>query len=448
MNQDLQTVIEAQIEKSQNFVARFTYDLLVEWGMSHENAKFINVLVLLALLMVTSYVLHFLVFKATRTVLKALVRKNQKSFIKKLIDHRFSYVIAMIVPLLVISESLPVVFEFYPGLLKLMQWVIQLLSVLLFVQVCMVIVRSIGDKLKENTTFAQRPIESYIGVVRIIIYLFAAIFLFSKFTGKDPLAFFGVLGAASAILLLMFKDTIMGFVASIQVATNDMVRIGDWITMPAFGADGDVLEITLATVKVQNFDKTITTIPTHNLISSSFINWRGMQEFGGRRIKRSLIIKQNKIRYVLNEELEHFKKIQGIRNYIIEREQEINEHNQRLNIDKTLPINGRNFTNAGIFRKYAQWYIENHPGVSKDKIIMLRQLQPTEHGMPFEVYLFANTVSWVPYEETMADIFDHLIAAVPYFDLEIYEAPTGTDFDSESKFQLLNPEDLNDLSIK
>lgn len=443
MNQDLQTVLETQIEKSQNFVARFTYDLLVNWGMSKDNAKLINVLVLLFLLIVAAYILHFLVFKATRSVLKILVRKNEKSFIKKLINHRFSYVIAMVIPLLVISESLPVVFEFYPGFLKLTNWMVQLLSVLLFVKICMVLIRATADKLKENTTFAQRPIESYIGVIRIIVYLFAAIFLFSKFTGKDPLAFFGVLGAASAILLLMFKDTIMGFVASIQVATNDMVRIGDWITMPAFGADGDVLEISLATVKVQNFDKTITTIPTHNLISSSFINWRGMQEFGGRRIKRSLIIKQNKIRYVLNEELEHFKKIEGIKNYIIEREKEINDHNQKLNIDKSLPINGRNFTNSGIFRKYAQWYIDNHPGVAKDKIIMLRQLQPTEFGMPFEVYLFANTVNWIPYEETMGDIFDHLIAAVPYFDLEIYEAPTGTDLEKASNYKELNPEDLN-----
>lgn len=442
MDETIKASIEENIEASQNFIAQFTYELLVKWGVGEKSANFVNMLVLFALLIVAVYVIHFLIFKGLRMFLKFIAKKRSRGYIQKLIDHRFSHAVAMIIPLIIITQSLPVVFEFHPRLLKLMVGLTKLLSTLLFIRILMIIVRAVADKLKENTTFAQRPIESYIGVLRIIIYFFGAIIIYSQFTGKNPAAFFGVLGAASAILLLMFKDTIMGFVASIQVATNDMVRIGDWVTMPDFGADGDVLEISLTTVKIQNFDKTITTIPTHNLISSSFINWRGMQEYGGRRIKRSLIIKQNTIRYVLDEELEEFKKIQGIRDYIIKRKKEIDEFNEKRNIDKSLAINGRNFTNAGLFRRYAQWYIDHHPGVDKKKIIMLRQLDPTPHGIPFEVYLFANTVNWIPYEGTMADIFDHLIAAVPYFGLEIYESPTGTDLDRVSKEQL-NTEDLN-----
>jgi miniconductance mechanosensitive channel len=263
--------------------------------------------------------------------------------------------------------------------------------------------------------------------VKIIFYLFGAIIIFSKLTGKDPVAFFSVMGAASAILLLMFKDTIMGFVASIQVTTNDMVRIGDWIEMPKYGADGDVIEMTLTTVKVQNWDKTITTLPTHVLITDSFKNWQGMREFGGRRLKRSIMIKQSTIRYIKDDELDRFKAIQGIRDFITERKLEIDLHNERIGADRRIPVNGRNLTNAGLFRKYATWYIENHPGVHKDKTIMVRQLAPTEHGLPFELYLFTNTVAWVGYESIAGDIFDHLIAAVKYFDLEIFEVPTGTD---------------------
>src|SRR5690606_9755384 len=251
-------------------------------------------------------------------------------------------------------------------------------------------------------------------------------------TGKSPVAFFSVMGAASAILLLMFKDTIMGFVASIQVTTNDMVRIGDWIEMPKFGADGDVMEITLTTVKVQNWDKTITTIPTHMLIADSFKNWRGMQEYQGRRLKRAIIIKQSSIRYIADDELGRFKKIQAISAYIDERKAEIDLHNQKIGADRVVPVNGRNMTNAGLFRKYASWYVENHPGVHKEKIIMVRQLAPTPQGLPFEFYLFINTVAWVQYEPIAADIFDHLIAAVKYFDLEIFELPSGNEFNISS----------------
>ena len=297
----------------------------------------------------------------------------------------------------------------------------------MIINILMSALNAFGDGIKTNEKFKYRPIKSYLQVVQIILYLFGVIALFSQLTGKDPVAFFSIMGAASAVLLLMFKDTIMGFVASIQVTVNDMVRLGDWIEMPKYGADGDVIDINLTTVKIQNWDKTVTTVPTHTLISDSFKNWRGMVEFGGRRCKRPIIIKQASIRYVGDSELEKFKQIQGIRTYIDQRKAEIDLHNTRINADRSLLLNGRNITNAGLFRQYANWYIENHPGVHPDKIKVVRQLDPTTAGLPFEFYFFTNTIKWVEYEGIVGDIFDHLIAAVKYFDLEIFELPSGND---------------------
>ncbi|MEM6517542.1 MAG: mechanosensitive ion channel domain-containing protein, partial [Bacteroidota bacterium] len=223
------------------------------------------------------------------------------------------------------------------------------------------------------------------------------------------------------IVLLIFKDTILGFVASIQVAINDSVRIGDWITMEKYGADGDVIEINLSTVQVQNFDMTITHIPTYALISDSFKNWRGMQSSGGRRIKRSILLTAKSIKYLTNEHIEKLKNIQLIEKYLQNIQQKIQKHNSEKGVDKTTLINGRNLTNVGVFRKYLQTYIENNSAVNKDMTIMVRQLAPTPQGVPLEIYCFSSDKRWKNYEFVMSDIFDHALAAVPYFDLEIFE---------------------------
>ncbi len=440
-NFKMERTLEDNFQRSSNFISRYSYDQLVQWGVSEQWASYVNLFVLLALTVFMVYLLQFIVFKTIRYFLFRLTKSNKRAFLKQLMQHRFSHFLAMIAPVTLIYTAIPIVFDDFKFFINPLNTLLGIYAVLMVIWIVSAVINAVGDILRTQSSFRQRPIESYLQVVRIILYLFGAIVVFSQLTGKSPVAFFGVLGAASAVLLLMFKDTIMGFVASIQVTTNDMVRIGDWIEMPTYGADGDVLEITLTTVKVQNWDKTITTIPTHALISSYFVNWRGMQEFGGRRIKRSIIIKQSTIRYLADEELDRFRKIEGIRDYIKERKDEIDAHNLKLNIDRSLPINGRNLTNAGLFRKYAQWYIENHPGVHKDKTVMLRQLAPTPHGLPFEVYLFTKTVAWVQYEAIMADIFDHLIAAVPFFDLEIHEDFAGTDYTNRSAtIKTISPE--------
>jgi miniconductance mechanosensitive channel len=278
--------------------------------------------------------------------------------------------------------------------------------------------------LKQIPRYSDKPIDSFIQVFNIVIWLFGITVIISKIfdiNSKDVLT---ILGAISALIILIFRDTILGFVASVQVAINDMIRIGDWITMEKFGVDGDVVEINLATVKVRNFDNTTTTIPTYSLISDSFQNWRGMTDSDGRRIKRHILLKASSIRFLEESELIDLKKIELISNYIDKRKTEIDKYNSTNNVDKSISINGRNMTNLGLFRKYISQYLHKHPGLNKDLVMMCRQLQSTTYGVPLEVYAFSKDKKFENYEYIMADIFDHIIAAVPYFDLEISEIPT------------------------
>lgn len=418
--------LEENLQKSSNFINKYSYDQLIAWGIDEKWASYVNLLVLLSITVIGVFIVHFVVWRFFRQLLIWLTSEKRR-FLSYLKNNRFAYSLALIAPVGLIKASIPIVFDNFPSFIKPLSAILEVYVVFMVITILMSILNAVGDNLRENSSFRQRPISSYLQVIKIIFYLFGAIIIFSKLTGKDPVAFFSVMGAASAILLLMFKDTIMGFVASIQVTTNDMVRIGDWIEMPKYGADGDVIEMSLTTVKVQNWDKTITTLPTHVLITDSFKNWRGMQEFGGRRLKRSIMIKQSTIRYIKDDELDRFKAIQGISDFVTERKLEIDLHNEKIGANRSIPVNGRNLTNAGLFRKYSTWYVENHPGVHKEKTIMVRQLAPTEYGLPFEFYLFTNTVGWVGYEAIAGDIFDHLIAAVSYFDLEVFEVPTGTD---------------------
>lgn len=419
--------METSIEKSSNIISRYSYDLLVKWGVDQSIAAYVNLFVLLFILIVLVYIVQYLVRRILKAGLQRLAKTANLDFFRFLLNNRFPHYLALIAPFSLVKNSIPVVFDDFPGLIKPLNVVMEIYMVFMIISIIMSLIRSGSDVLKLRPAFHAKPMESYLQVIRMIFFLFGAVAIFSSITGQSPAAFFAAMGAASAILLLMFKDTIMGFVASIQVTTNDMVRIGDWITMPKYGADGDVMEINLTTVKVQNFDKTITTIPTYTLISDSFQNWRGMQDSGGRRIKRSIVVKQSSIRFIKDEELPRFKQIQGIQDYIRSRSEEIRQHNERIGADRSLALNGRNFTNFGLYRKYIDWYLNNHPGIHKDMTLMVRQLAPTENGLPLELYVFTNTVKWAEYEYIMADIFDHLIASVPFFDLNVFELESGSD---------------------
>lgn len=270
-------------------------------------------------------------------------------------------------------------------------------------------------------------LQGYVDALRIITYVLAAIFIISIFTGRSPWGILSVLGGLTAVILLIFKDSILGFIASIQISTLDLVRVGDWIEMDQYGADGDVISISIHTVKVQNFDKTITTIPTYSLVSSSFKNWRGMQNSEGRRIKRSLYIDLNSIRFCDDQLLAKFSKIAILKEYIEEKQQEITKSNEGIPADSPVFLNGRRQTNIGVFRAYVAAYLKNNSNINKQMTFLVRQLAPTDRGLPLELYVFSKDQVWANYEAIQADIFDHLIAAAPEFDLRLYQLPSGYD---------------------
>jgi miniconductance mechanosensitive channel len=274
----------------------------------------------------------------------------------------------------------------------------------------------------------HKPIKGYVQVVKIILSGAVGVIVFAAVLGKSPWYFMGGLGAMTAVLILVFKDSILGLVAGIQLSANDMVGIGDWIEMPKYGADGDVIDVTLNTVKVQNWDKTITTIPAYALISDSFKNWQGMSESGGRRIKRSISIDMDSIRFCTPEMLDRFETFGVISDYIKTKRAEIEEFNSRLDADTSVVVNRRNLTNVGTFRAYIESYLRTHPKVHQSMTFLVRQLPPDEHGLPIEIYVFSNDQNWVSYEGIQSDIFDHLLAVVPMFDLAVFQMPSGSDF--------------------
>lgn len=275
-----------------------------------------------------------------------------------------------------------------------------------------------------------RPIRGYVQTFQILVMVIAGVLVVATLLNRSPMAFLTGIGALSAVLMLVFRDSILGLVAGIQLTANDMVRIGDWIEMPKYGADGDVLEVSLNTVKVQNWDKTITTIPTHALISDSFKNWRGMQQSGGRRIKRALMIDLGTVKFCDFETLDRYEQYEYVGQYIKERRTEIDTFNQEEKVDTAIPINGRRITNIGSFRAYIEGYLRQHPKLHKEGMTFLvRQLAPTEKGLPMEIYVFTNDTRWIQYEAIQADIFDHLLAAAPWFDLAVYQAPSGHDLE-------------------
>jgi miniconductance mechanosensitive channel len=411
-----------------DFKLYFFYDLFKE----HTELSEFYALVFNAIInSIIVFILCYLLFKGLRLIAIKLVNKiAQKSkthFDDLLVKNKTFLNLSNLTVFYVLSTFTDELYLDFPAFENIMSLIIHSLLVVFAIWCIRSFFKTIKDYLKTLDSFKDKPIDSYIQVFMIILWLIGIIIIFSILTGKPLVKFLVGLGTLSAIFLLIFKDTILGFVASIQVAANDMVRIGDWITMEKYGADGDVIEINLASVKVMNFDKTITTIPTYYLISDSFKNWRGMSESGGRRIKRAIIIKTNSITYVSPDHLRKLKKIHLISSYLEQRSKEIDDFNQENNIDKSVLINGRNLTNFGVFRKYIDEFLHSHSAVNKEMSIMTRQLAPTAQGIPLEIYCFSKDKVWKNYEYIMADIFDHILAAVPYFKLEVYELPSGKD---------------------
>lgn len=403
------------------FVLNQLKQLLEGIGLSSSIADWTSILVLVFGLLIVIFILDFVIRFIIRAVFIKIARRSKTRFDDIMITHKVPRNIAHIVPLLLAYKLIPNIFfehlEWYNFFKKL----ILVLGIVFTVWGLRSVLNSVKDYFKSINWLKDKPIDSYVQVIMIFVWLTGIFATVAIISGISFWEFIAGLGTVSAIIILIFRDTILGFIASIQVSVNDMVRIGDWITFQKYGADGNVIEINLATVKVQNFDHTITTIPTYALISDSFKNWRGMTESDGRRIKRSLNIRMASIRHLNSEDLEKLSKVELIKDYIINKTADISQYNSENDIDKSLLINGRNLTNIGVFRKYIESYIEKHSAINKDLMVMARQLQPGENGLPIEIYAFSSDKRWQNYEYIIADIFDHIIAASSTFDLEIFE---------------------------
>lgn len=404
--------------------------LIVDAGVVPEAAPYLRLLLLLIMLGLLSWLFFFITKKIINGVLFRFFKKTPAKWDDLLIDHKVFRNLAHIVPAVIIRIIVPVLFKDFE---KVVPFVTKLTDAYLIIVIMMVInslLKIFEYSLSKSRLFVDKPLASYFQLIRIIIYITTGILVLSVLLGKSPVYFLSAFGAMTAIIMLIFKDTILGLVASVQISANDMVRVGDWVEMPKFNADGDVQAINLNTVKVQNWDKTITTIPTYYFITDSFKNWRGMKESGGRRIKRSIFINARTVKFVGPATRERYLGYNLLKEYITKRQAEIDEYNKKNKINTEELINGRRMTNIGVFRHYVELYLRNNKNLRKDMTLMVRQLPVEDRGIPIEIYCFTTTTEWIKYEDIQADIFDHLLAAAVFFDLEIFQQPSGSDLAS------------------
>ena len=411
-----------------NTYKHIMFDYLVSLGANEVTAKYVNMFALLLALLLIIFVIDVVIRKLLVGLFAQFATKSKTHFDDYLVANKVPRNIAHIVPFLIALEFVPDVFADFYNFEIYIEKILQVFAIVLILWIVRSLLNTLKDYFKTLPRLKDKPIDSYIQVFMIFAWIVGFMSAIALITGIEFIKFVTGMGAISAVVILVFKDTILGFVASIQVSINDMVRIGDWITFEKYDTDGDVIEINLATVKVQNFDKTITTIPTYALISDSFKNWRGMTNSDGRRIKRALYIKQDGVKYLTSSEVDKLKDIQLIKSYLDTRQSDIETYNSSNEINKELLVNGRNLTNLGVFRKYIDSYLKNHSAINKDMMIMARQLAPTTQGIPLEIYAFSSDKRWENYEYIMSDIFDHLLAALPYFDLELFELPSHSSF--------------------
>lgn len=398
---------------------------LLKFDMDVTFAGYLSLIIMFLLIILICILANFITKKVVIRIISKIVKNTKFRWDDMLLERKVFHKLSHIVPAIII-------YFFASAFPESLQQLIEKIAIAYLIIMGLVIINSslnaMNDIYQTYEVSRTKPIKGYIQVVKIIIITLGAILLIANLIGKSPLLLLSGIGALSAVFMLVFRDSLLGLVAGIQLSTNDMVQVGDWIEMPKYGADGDIIDISLNTVKVQNFDKTITMIPSYALISDSFINWRGMQKSGGRRIKRSLFIDKNSISFCTEEMINNFKNIHYLSDYITQREREITEFNTRNKINQSNRVNGRALTNIGVFRAYINTYLQHHPGINQEMTLMVRQLAPTEHGLPIEIYAFTNDIQWAVYETVQADIFDHLFAVAPEFGIQLFQNPTGNDF--------------------
>jgi len=422
-NPDLTNIASEQI----NEFYQSTFEFLRFLGAT---PKLTHVFTTLSLLLIVALVLiitDLLFRKVLKTLFIKVISSSKTIWDDKLLDNKVLDDFSHLALIIIAQQTVPHLFIGFNSFREILIKALGVIVVIAVYKLSNALLKTLRDILKTSKAFFDKPLDSYLQVIQIFLIFVVFTISFSIITGNSPWSFLVSLGAASAILMLVFKDTILGFVASIQVSANDSVRVGDWIEMQKYGADGSVVQINLNNVKVQNFDKTIVTLPTHALLSDSFKNYRGMQQSGGRRIKRAIFIKISSIRYLNSNEIEELKKIHLLKDFISTREEEIATYNALHQVDESMKVNGRRITNIGLFRAYIQAYLKNNKNIHAEYPLMVRHLAPTEHGLPLEVYAFTQGTEWLFFEGVMADLFDHVFAAIKYFHLEIFELPASDD---------------------
>ena len=406
----------------------WVHDILINYGFNDTAVQSIAYSTILILVVCVAVITTLIVRRALNITMRELEKRSRHTWTKALTKNGVLRKISWFVPLVIVSLTLDIIFSSDAPVYILSKRLVMSACVLVGVFSITAILSSLNEIRTLVTREHSQLLRSYTDVGRILAYVVGFIFIISIFTGKSPWGVMSVLGGLTAITLLIFKDAILGFVASIQLNTMDLVKLGDWISMPQYGADGDVTEISIHSVKIQNWDKTITSIPTYSLVSNSFKNWRGMTESTGRRIKRALYIDMASIRFCDDNLLEKLSQVELLKEYLCEKKQAISETNKNITVsDQTVLLNGRRQTNIGIFRAYIQAYLHSNPHLHNDMTFLVRQLDPTPQGLPIEIYVFSNKQDWAEYEGIQSDIFDHLLPATGEFGLRIFQQPTGYD---------------------
>ncbi len=392
------------------------------------NAALIAQITALGIILLSAAIVYFIakyfVVRSVNTLIDKSTSKLDDILVKRNVFGR----IALLAPAIVIYKLTPEALKNNDAISSGVLTLCLIYAVIIAVLIIDTLIDSIIEIYYQSSKNRHLPVKSFAQVCKLITYFFAVILIISFVIGESPLKLFAGLGAMAAVLMLVFKDPILGFVAGIQLSSNKMVGIGDWVEIPQHNADGDILEIGLTTVKVRNFDNTITTVPTQSLINDSFKNWRGMQESGGRRIKRSIHIDINSIQFCDETMLERYSRVKYISDYLQAKQDEVAKHNQEKQLDLSSLANGRRLTNIGTFRAYIEAYLNQHPDIHQGLTLLVRQLEPSNNGLPIQIYVFSREKNWIKYESIQADIFDHLIAVSGEFDLKIFQQPSGNDF--------------------
>lgn len=404
---------------------------LMACGLTARGADQLDQFIVFVLLLLVAFGVDFICRIILLRVVAALVKRTRVTWDDILFDHSVLVHLSRMVAPLVLSITLPMAFDGVQSMtLTLIGRLCHILILVTFLSFVNSLLKAIYTVYSAQERFRDRPLKGLLQTVQVALWFVGGIVIIALLIDKSPLSLLAGLGASAAVLMLIFKDSIMGVVSGVQLSANDMLKVGDWIAMPKYGADGTVIEVTLNTVKVRNWDNTITTIPPYLLVSDSFQNWRGMTESGGRRVKRSVNIDMNSVRFCTPQMLDKYRRIKLLADYIDQTEQVIKAYNAEQEIDNSVLVNGRRQTNLGVFRAYLSAYLHNLPGVRDDMTLLVRHLQPTDHGIPIELYFFTRTTEWGAYEKIQADVFDHLLAIVPEFDLRVFQSPTGADFNS------------------